>query len=138
VATPEGYSIRRPIVKQPVFTVAQQRRNVETLARFLERHVPRRKLNMQFFEDIIAGCGTVCCALGWAVKVPTLRKHGLGQDKDPREFRPTLNGREIDPLDLAREAFGRDSWEALFTTHLGRITPKQWAKRARRWLRETA
>lgn len=118
-----------------IFSRKEQRKNVEFLARFIEKHVKPSRFTMSCFRD---SCGTTGCALGWSVQSPTLRRRGLG-DADPVNFIPTLNGKRITEVGFAETVFGKGAWDNLFSTHIGRIagTPKRWAAHAREWLRET-
>lgn len=122
-----------------IFSRKEQRKNVEFLARFLEKNVQPRRFDMFFFRDSTKGCGTVGCALGWSTFCPTLKRRGVG-DADPVQFAPTINGNYVSISEYADVVFGDDSWENLFSSRLGaRLkTPKQWAAHARQWLRETA
>jgi hypothetical protein len=78
-------------------------------------------------------CGSSACALGWAATMPYFRKLGL-QIHDGRLL---VNGRfSWEWPDI----FGLDSTDMGFLfsgfTHIR--TPKQWAKRCRKFLRDNA
>lgn len=84
-------------------------------------------------------CGTTACALGWAMTVPSLRKAGLRMNVSA----PAYKG---DTRDYAvsgeNKCFGIDSyydneqWEQLFGCRNNDKTPKAWAKRVSKLIRQ--
>jgi len=85
-------------------------------------------------------CGTSACALGWATAVPSFRKAGLKVWSNPHNV-TELN---LENFDAAAAFFGltQDQSFALFgspdsdTDIRHAKTPKQWAKGARKLMRE--
>lgn len=85
-------------------------------------------------KDALEHCGTTACALGWAAIVPGFKKAGL---RVPAQaFGP-------EPITAAVKFFEIDDDQAYALFNPGRYgsspvpdTPKQWAKRARRLVRE--
>lgn len=82
-------------------------------------------------------CGTTACALGWAMTVPSFRRAGLRIEESERFF----EGESADYFVCgSEEVFGLDEdsyeWEQLFGGDNTDKSPKAWAKRVRRLLRE--
>ena len=88
------------------------------------REVTRRDMNL---------CGTSACALGWAATIPSFRKAGLSMDSSIAV--PYFQGYG---LTAAANFFdiGMVQAHALFSGTKSDRTPKQWAKRARKLLRQ--
>lgn len=83
-------------------------------------------------KDLMQGCGTTACALGWAAVIPSFKRAGLSLSGDSHEV--YWNGRRIshDWGDIA-EFFDIDADDALRLFGGGHIsTQKGWAKFARR------
>jgi hypothetical protein len=75
-------------------------------------------------EKVLGECGTAACALGWGTRVPALMRAGL-----------TQKAVRSDAYQLVESLFGEEAaW--LFTSGVGARTPKQWAERTRRWVRD--
>lgn len=79
-------------------------------------------------------CGTTACALGWAAVVPSLQKAGL-------RVPAMRSGPE--PIEIAKRFFEIHDEQAYALFNPGRFsaastpnTPKQWARMARRLLKE--
>jgi hypothetical protein len=121
----------------------QRNRRLLLLADFLEK-LPRKfykNFRMNDWLDLGGGdlayglgslenhkelgeCGTSACALGWATQVPSLRRAGV-------TMRAICRG----PHDVAERVFGSNAyWQLFLATSIK--TPKQWAKRTRRWVKE--
>lgn len=81
--------------------------------------------------DLMHGCGTTACALGWATVVPQFR--GLKMDADYFY----LNNRQMEPFEAARKFFDIDSEDEdqLFGGG-NESTTQQWAKMARKYIKE--
>lgn len=124
------------------------KRRILALASFLEK-LPRKAVEHFdmgswlhtegiFFDpkDLTKGCGASACALGWATQMPSMRKLGLRL----YEGRPIL-GTEAG-FGAAQALFGLDREQAYYLFDAVGLpdhtykdeTPKQWAKRARRFV----
>lgn len=134
-------------------TTRFQHRRLLKLAEHLETGVPRKRFNMNFWKRE-AGCGTVCCAMGHGVSVPSLRRAGLkflftelwqdNDDDEERDYTVVCNGQE--GLSAAEEVFGIsfDQAEYLFMPmsysaeldSFQPITPKIVARRIRKFVEE--
>lgn len=81
-------------------------------------------------------CGTTACALGWACTMPYFKRIGLSVVV-LKCWDGTSNTAVSEPsvfdLDSVTSV---DGWVALFGSRNKDKTPKQWAKRARKLLRE--
>jgi hypothetical protein len=82
-------------------------------------------------------CGTTACALGWAMTVPSFRRAGLFMVQTAWGY--TVEGSEK-VFDLHEEEdeeyFWRDNWDEVFGEGNNDKTPKAWAKRIRKFLKE--
>lgn len=82
-------------------------------------------------------CGTAACALGWAVTVPSLRRAGLYLDVSV-----DWDGvGKLYSVEGSNEVFGLDEdaddhWETLFGSNNRDKSPKEWAKRVRKLLKQ--
>lgn len=75
-------------------------------------------------EKVLGECGTAACALGWGTRVPALMRAGL-----------TQKAVRVDAYKLVEKLFGGDA-QWLFLSGVNARTPKQWAKRTRRWVKD--
>ena len=84
-------------------------------------------------------CGTSACAAGWAATIPQFKRAGLKVDATGDL---TLNGtRGIwSSMELVEQFFGLTTRQTshLFGPYTKIKTPKEWAKRCRKFLREHA
>src|SRR6185436_3350004 len=80
-------------------------------------------------------CGTTACALGWATTVPALRRAGLTLDIDPVYGVDVEGSYEVFGIDYEPGA-PIDEWDALFGPENEDKTPKAWAKRVRKLLKQ--
>jgi len=98
--------------------------------RFSKRAITRRDLEF---------CGTSACAMGWAATIPAFRKAGLSVAPNGNlllaGYQPKGSLFEITDrfFDIEREHS-----EHLFSGRLQVKTPKRWAARCRKFLRENA
>ena len=98
----------------------------------------RFKIGKELPPDAIHECGTTACALGWAATMPAFRRIGLrviwNDDVDGTELKL---GKARD-WNAVQELFDVDFFYAtsLFEMRKSDTTPKKWAKRARRLMRE--
>lgn len=79
-------------------------------------------------------CGTTACALGWAATMPYFKRLGLYLN-----YSEEVQGDEIAVFDMDNCEIGVNGgymWGPLFGSHNKDKTPKQWAKRVRRLIRE--
>lgn len=76
-------------------------------------------------SDLLHSCKTTACALGWAATMPYFRKRGCRFQKNG-----VLKGVSV------VVPIGGKKWGPLFGGWNFDRTPKQWAKRARRLVRE--
>lgn len=114
-------------------------RRLETLATFLETKVPRKHFDMGRFWNVgpdqdLGDCGTAACALGWGTTIPVFRKIG---------FRPAVGWSSVVLGDNTGCHAGADLFgitfaqsRDLFDDHRGDETPKQVARRIRRFVAE--
>lgn len=82
-------------------------------------------------------CGTTACALGWAATCPAFQRLGLGLRADDTVL---LNGRVRDFPEISRKVFDFDyseGFEDLFI-YMYADTPKEWAEKCRKFLRDNA
>ena len=128
-------------------------RRLTKLADYMET-VPRNKFSMAYwFQHARAGththrfgrtlsakdmnhCGTKACAVGWAATMPEFQRLGL-------RIAPKEAG--IAPFSKAKKVFDLTTAQAHYlfgyTDEYGNVsvfTPKQWAKRARTFIRDNA
>jgi hypothetical protein len=89
-------------------------------------------------EDLTKSCGTTACALGWATQMPSMRRLGLHYDDGmPRLANGQYGfGAASKLFELTREqAFYLFDQERIGEFELNEDeTPKQWAKRARKFV----
>lgn len=76
-------------------------------------------------------CGTSACALGWAATMPYFKRLGLELTRDGE-----VHGDEYTVFDLGSCGDRVDPWCDLFGGLNIDRTPKQWARRARKLVRE--
>lgn len=82
-------------------------------------------------------CGTSACALGWATTIPSFRKSGLKMDEHGDvQFEDSKHNCFMS----ASKFFNITKYEAeyLFDGKTRVKTPKQWAKLAKRFIKEEA
>lgn len=116
------------------------------LADYVAQQVERKNFSMKRWGITLIGripttddpsCKTTACAGGWACMVPTFQKEGLSMGLDGPKY-GNLEGhaalREFFGLDSKQEEFLFDSFEAGGYTPLV-LTPKQWSKRCRTFLK---
>lgn len=79
-------------------------------------------------------CGTTACALGWAATMPYFKRAGLRVIL--MNGGTAVDEPEVFDLDSVTNSDGKDPWIELFGGHNNDKTPKAWAKRAKKLLRE--
>lgn len=89
-------------------------------------------------------CGSACCAMGFAGVHPWFKKRGLRWSPTPDAFTNTpfsINERDAGGyLDAGAQFFGvdRETARTLFNPNENNETPKQYAKRIRAFVKESA
>jgi hypothetical protein len=91
--------------------------------------------------EVLKDCGTTACALGWAATMPYFNRLGLHVEHDGGLGQVVYKGRHGDvsvegcstPLFGGLDSF---QWMELFSGSNGDRTPKQWARRARKLLKQ--
>ncbi len=79
----------------------------------------------------VHSCGTTACALGYAATMPYFRKLGLKFDPKWNEVK---HSHEV--FDTEAEGMDFSAWSELFGEYNDDRTPKQWAKRVRKLVRQ--
>lgn len=88
-------------------------------------------------SDVMA-CGTTACAAGWAATMPYFRRLGLELRWDGFDAAMYVNGRPDVMFSKIPGLFklSHDQADDLFSAMNSDRTPKQWARRARKLLKE--
>lgn len=113
------------------------KKRLMTLIHFMETKVPKEHFDMSLFTNGTAptlrkDCGTSACALGWATAIPSFKRAGLAMRSglpaygDAEGFKAASFFFDLIPIECSM----------LFSNEDCRMTPKQWAKMARKHIRE--
>jgi len=134
-------------------TDAQKQKRILRLADFVEK-LPRKRFDFRHFVggdwkgDKELSCGTTACALGWSTAIIYFRRLGLSiRSRGEYKGQVVLKGK-LGYQRIADKVFGitEQEFNQLFIpvypldeTHgylNGGATPKQWARHARRLVKE--